>query len=136
MSAGQRRRPLISLRLVVLALFAFTLVLQPVLAAAGELHELAHDSSGKHSGIDSDPLVIDRAVADIDVGDQSGTGEDETAVLHVLLQCAHCCGSGAAMVPLFKSVPQVTGTEAVVTAELHILPAARLPGPFKPPIFA
>lgn len=113
------------LHMFVLALIALGLALQPVLAAAGEMHELAHDPSGQHAGI-GDERVAERSTA--------SSGED-AGVLHVLLQCAHCCGSAAAMVPLLKPVPGHMGKGAVITTSSQILPAARLPAPFKPPIF-
>lgn len=119
-----RSRPsLIYLRALVLALFALSLVVQPVLAAAGELHELAHDPSGQHAGIDTCDSASARDT------------DDDATMLHALLQCAHCCGSGAAMVPLFKSVAGNVGADVVAGTAFLILPAARLPGPFKPPIF-
>lgn len=90
-----------ALRLFVLGLLALSLLLKPVLASMGELHELAHDPSGQHSH-------VDEFAGDAD-GEASGKGgnDDELGTLHMLLHFAHCCGhSPAATLP---AIPTVTG---------------------------
>src|SRR3546814_16616206 len=74
------------LRVFVLGLFALGLVLQPVTAAVGEMHELAHDPSGTHShDLHADELDAELAAA----GEQDQGG---AKTLHVLLHFSHCCG--------------------------------------------
>ena len=118
------------LRVLVLALFALGLVLQPVLAAAGEMHELAHDPSGTHS----DALKADSVDTELTAaGEQSESG---TETLHVLLDWAHCCGATAAMLPALKLIPIMPATNRLVVVESQIPPPAYLPAPYKPPILA
>jgi len=117
------------LRALVLGLFALGLVLQPVMAAAGEMHELAHDPSGMHShgphtsGLDAELTAAGEH-------DQDGAG-----TLHVLLDFAHCCGTAAAVLPVLEHVPALAMLGRLAIAKASAPPAVRLPSPFKPPIF-
>lgn len=123
-----RTRPLTWLHVLVLALFALGLVLQPVLAAAGELHELAHDPSGQHSHA----LHGDDMAAELSAAGENGEGDSST--LHLLLHFAHCCGAAAAMLPVVESVsPMIRATRPAIDSAQR-LAHARLPTPFKPPI--
>lgn len=116
------------LRVLVLGLFALGLVLQPVMAAAGEMHELAHDPSGAHSHVHAD---------DVDPGSMAaGESDDSAETLHVLLDFAHCCGATAAMVFDMKSIGCLPSSGPLAVPKAAIPPAARLQAPFKPPIFA
>lgn len=125
------RRWLPLLRVLVLVLFALGLVLQPVMAAAGEMHEFAHDPSGMHSdALQADSVDAELAAA---AGEQ---GEGGTETLHVLLDWAHCCGATAAMLPGIKLIPMMPATNRLIPAEFSIPPPGYLPAPFKPPIFA
>lgn len=123
------RRLLPLLRALVLALFALGLVAQPVLAAAGEMHELAHDPSGMHSHAEHADDVDAELTA---TGEQNEEGAE---TLHVLLHFAHCCGAAAAMVPILNSIPALPVNGHLAIVETKILPQARLTSPFKPPIF-
>lgn len=124
------RRWLPLLRVLVLGMIALGLVLQPVMAAAGELHELAHSPPGlHHHGLDADALDAQLAAA----GEQDQGG---AKTLHVLLHFAHCCGATAALLTVLEPIPAapVAGHLAITTTP--ILPQVRLSSPFKPPIFA
>lgn len=113
-----------------LGLFALALVLQPVLAAVGEMHEFTHDPSGMHSdALQADGVDTEWAAA----GEQNEGG---TETLHVLLDWAHCCGATAAMLPALKLIPFLPATKRLTPPESQILAPAYLPAPFKPPIFA
>ena len=115
------------LRLMALSLFALGMALQPVLAAAGELHALAHDPGGDHAHALHDAEgEQDRLAAD-------GAGS-EAETLHTLLHFAHCCGAAAAAVPATKTAAFVAVREAPLTAQASIPRQVRLPAPFKPPI--
>src|SRR3546814_12447706 len=81
------RRLLPFLRVLALALFALGLVLQPVMAAVGEMHELAHDPSGTHSH----DLHVDELNAELAAAGEQNQGGAKT--LHVLLHFSHCCRS-------------------------------------------
>src|SRR3546814_10924858 len=73
------RRLLPFLRVLALALFALGLVLQPVMAAVGEMHELAHDPSGTHSH----DLHVDELDAELAAAGEQNQGGAKTT--HVLL---------------------------------------------------
>lgn len=117
------------LRVLVLALFALGLVVQPVLATAGEMHELAHDPSGMHAH----DLHADDVDAELIAADEQD--EDGARTLHLLLHFAHCCGAAAAMVPILNSIPAMPLTGRLAIAKAPIPPPAHLTSPFKPPIF-
>lgn len=116
--------------LLVLGLFAFGLVVQPVLAAAGEAHELAHAPSGLHQhGPHADDVDAELAA--------NGEQEDGAATLHVLLHFAHCCGAPAATLPaLLKPVSAIPAPGRLAIAKSSMPAQARLETPFKPPILA
>lgn len=117
------------LRFVVLGLFALGLVLQPVMAAAGEMHELTHDSSGMH---DHD-LHADELDAELAATGEQDQGGAKT--MHVLLHFAHCCGATAALLPGLKPIPAASTGGRLAIAKTPMPPQARLTSPFKPPIF-
>ena len=122
------RRWLPLLRVLVLGLFALGLVLQPVMAAVGEMHELAHDPSGTHShDLHADELDAELVAA----GEQD---QDGAKTLHVLLHFSHCCGATAALLPVLERIPPVPAPNQLAVAKAPIPPAALLPSPFKPPI--
>jgi len=117
------------LRVLVLGLFALALVLQPVMAAVGEMHELAHDPSGTHShDLHTDELDVELAAA----GEQDQGG---AKTLHVLLHFSHCCGATAAPLPALKPLPVMPLSGRLAIAEIPIPLQASLTSPFKPPIF-
>lgn len=121
------RRWLTFLRVLVLGLVALGFVLQPVLAAAGEMHALAHDPAGTHAHD-----------LHAEAGDPAPSGgepsEDGAATLHLLLHFAHCCGATAALLPMPAPVPAVAAPGRLAVAKAPALPAMRLSSPFKPPI--
>lgn len=125
----RRRRWLPLLRVLVLVLFALGSMLQPVMAAAGEMHELTHDASGLHAyDLHADEVDAELAAS----GDQ---GQDDTRILHVLLHFAHCCGATAALLPALGPIPPMSASGGLAIAKAPIPPQARLASPFKPPIF-
>lgn len=116
------------LRIVLLGLVALGLVLQPVLAAAGEMHELAHDPAGTHAhDLRADPPAAAPAAGD-------GQDAPGARTLHVLLHFAHCCGATAALLPLLEPMPLAPVNGRLALAEASMPPAVPLPSPFKPPI--
>lgn len=117
------------LRVLVLGLFALGLVLQPVMAAVGEMHELAHDPSGAH-GHDLHADELDAELAASGEQDQGGA-----KTLHVLLHFAYCCGAAAALLPVFEPIASISAPIRLAIAKAPVPPPAHLPSPFKPPIF-
>lgn len=129
----RRHRPHLPLplRVFVLAVFALGLVMQPVVAALGELHELAHDPSGNH------------AVAHMDhadsLGDELSAAEESdpspAGTTHSLMHHAHCCGqSVVAELPAMRGVPVALGSaRPALTEPQRPLQTPSL-APFRPPI--
>jgi hypothetical protein len=109
----------------------FSLVLQPVLAAAGELHELVHGMGEAH-------LVLDEtttAMAEAEAHDEAG--EQVAGVLHLAHHLAHCCGQSAAPALAELFVPAIPKANAAVPDWRAERPATGLVlAPFRPPISA
>ena len=120
-----RRRLPPALRAFVFALLALGLLLKPVLAAAGELHELGHDPSGTHALAGHDDHVSGDDAPDVDEADP----------LHALIHFAHCCGqSSVAFMPAVAAVAAPSGAANVLMREPQLPPHIPLMAPFRPPI--
>ena len=128
MSRRLRLRLPLPLRVFVLVLFALGLVLQPVFASIGELHELAHDPSGTHAVAHTDHSDS--------VGDELNATEESdpapTSTLHFLMHHAHCCGQSAMAV--LQAVRVAPGASSPALAEPQRLMQAPSLAPFRPPI--
>lgn len=130
MPMGRSHRCLPLLRVFVLGLFALALVLQPVLAAAGELHELAHDPTGGHQHA----LHADDVAKELKAADEPGDG---AATLHTLLHFSHCCSACTAVLPAVKAIAlKPMRRDPLAISRARVPTQVRLPAPFKPPIFA
>jgi hypothetical protein len=131
----RHRRPISLLRLCLLALLSLGLALQPLLAAVGELHELAHDPTGTHAVLDGGDVAKDGAAKN-DPAKDAGDKSDPSS-LHLLLEYAHCCGQ----MPL-SAWPAVASTTVFPVigdppqAEPQLPLQARAFIPFRPPIVA
>lgn len=79
------------LRTIALAILALSLILRPLAASLGELHEFAHNPTGQH--LDIGDHALKTSLADADPAAQEGDNIDP---LHLLLHFAHCCGHTAA----------------------------------------
>lgn len=124
-----RHRPIAChARVFMRLLCALMLVIQPVSAAVGEWHELAHDPSGGHTSLLTD---ASQAVAGPDSRTFGVAG-----VLHVLIEGAHGCGPGAAMAPLLRIVAGIRPTGRWASGRTRRMVQTFLPAPFKPPIAA
>ena len=127
MVSSRPHRRLQWLRLLALGLFALGMALQPVLAAAGELHALAHDPGGDHA------QALHDAEGEQDRLEADGP-DGEAATMHTLLHFSHCCGTTAAAVPVTKPAAIAIVRDPPLIDEASVPRQARLPAPFKPPI--
>ncbi len=115
-----------ALRVLAVTLFALSLLVQPVMAAAGEMHELAHDPSGAHTHA----LHAGTVAGGVDDLDQ-----DVAEVLHLMLHFAHCCVATAALLPSPNTIIGVPLAVHLPSAKSAFPTQTRLVSPFKPPIF-
>jgi len=118
------------LRTGALLAFALCLAVQPVLSALGEMHEFtAHaDSAAPHQD-----HVAPHGHGDADAGDVDDSG----SALHLLLHYAHCCGHSVGLaLAYFAPLLVPAASSALLPPSLPSAPAARLSGPFRPPIRA
>ncbi|GAB3331702.1 hypothetical protein [Marilutibacter aestuarii] len=114
------------LRLLVLGLFALSLLVRPVLTTFGEVHELAHAGAASHE--------THVGAAD-DVGDTRQAGEDPT--LHTLLHLAHCCGQSTPVpAPLVAALPHAPPASSPRAANYDAPATTPADTPFRPPIAA
>lgn len=127
---AERRHRYGILHWLMLVGFLLSLVVQPVLASMGELHELAHGLTETHL----------HAAGGDDLSDElAAQEEDEDAAaqaLHVVHHMAHCCGQGAVAAPALRfelMSPEADAPESMLYA--RPLTAPRV-APFRPPITA
>lgn len=105
------------------------LIVQPTLAAVGELHELSHGLEEAHLATGAHGTITAEIAAHQEGGDRAA------GALHVVHHFAHCCGQTAAPVlgalPDFNALPPVR----LPVDRLATPPAAApLLPPFRPPI--
>lgn len=116
------------LRRPLLGLLALCMALQPVLAAAGDLHEaFAH--------ADQAPLGLQGASGHQD--SDPPKGDEPAEALHVLLHFGHCCGHPASLDPpgLGAHWAPAADPRPLTTSLAPTLPP-QLGAPFRPPIQA
>lgn len=121
-------RLLSALRAITMALLLLGVVLNPVLAYVGDIHELEHASVGSPTDAD-DHHQAETAVADGD------TADDRAAeVWHGLMHVGHghADSTPAFLVPMIAAVPQNHAVVSPPTAPLT--PLRHIAGPFRPPI--
>lgn len=123
-----RHRSAASLRLIAYAILALALLVRPVLASLGEMHELAHDPSGSHLDISSGGGTHHDELSEASEG-------SEASALHTLLHFAHCCGQlSAAAVAITFDAANPAPTVRVHGPPNASVPMARWQTPFRPPI--
>jgi hypothetical protein len=118
-----RHRVVRLLRLPALALLMFAVLINPVLAAAGDLHEFSHGNAEHGQPFDSHGHA----------GNIS-TQEEGTDLLHALMHAAHCCGHLTAILSsaFVPHVPLLSNNvPAPAFAAPHSTPRI---DPFRPPI--
>lgn len=131
MTSHVRQRSAASLRLIAYAILALSLLLRPVLASMGEMHEFAHESAGQHLDVGDDSMHHHDDPAPRD----SGSDEGGSGALHTLLHLAHCCGQGAAaqFAVAFDPAPLEPSSRGDNAPGADVRPAS-WPTPFRPPI--
>jgi len=111
-------------RLLMLGLLMAGVLVKPVIAFAGELHEAEHAAlSGDDGHADdgsSDPVDPD----------------DSKNPWHALMHVGHCCGQTPALLPLaYLGAITPVATDPLPTLSVAFQPAAQ-PVAFRPPILA
>lgn len=115
-------------------MLALAFVLQPVMAAYGQLHDtlahlgdgIAHVEGDMHGDAD-----VDAPASPEEEGPQDGS------ILHALLHHAHCCAQPQWLAPDGLPLPLYTVSAARPTASGYDAPVqSRADNPFRPPIAA
>lgn len=133
MPALPRHRIVRLLRLSALALLMFAMLINPVFAAVGDLHESSHGSAEHAQPVGSHDHAVNKRDVDKHVADR-GAQEEGVDLLHALMHAAHCCGHQVAILsgafvphaPLFSNSVPVPAFAAP-----HSTPRT---DPFRPPI--
>lgn len=118
-----RRRCTQLLRLPALALLLLAVLVNPVLAAVGDLHESSHGNTEHAQPTDAH-----------DHDNNAGTQEKGIDLLHAFIHAAHCCGHLTAILstPFFSQAPSFSGAApASALAAPHSAPRSEH---FRPPI--
>ena len=119
-----------ALRVFVLALFALSMLLQPVMASVSEIHQFTHTSVGHGAQAGHPGSIADESVDDPTEPGSAGT-------LHVLLHLAHCCGQSPAMAtPALVMPPPMSMVACAAAREPQAHPELRTLAPFRPPTTA
>ena len=112
------------LRILMLGLLMAGVLMKPVIALAGELHEAGHVQS-----TDQDGHFQDDASVPVDPS-------DATNPWHALMHFSHCCGQAPALLPLmYLSSFAPVATEPLPQLSVEFQPAVH-PVAFRPPISA
>ncbi|MBS0200451.1 MAG: hypothetical protein JSR70_08375 [Proteobacteria bacterium] len=118
------------MRTIALAILALSLILRPLAASLGELHEFAHNPTNQHQDIGDLPTK-----ASITDGAKVASEGDNAEPLHLLLHFAHCCGHAAATPSEFHLQAFNSPPASRPTWQLQATVAsARWKTPFRPPI--
>lgn len=116
------------LRLPALALLLLAVLINPVFASLGDLHELGNGSGHLHAVSDHGDAVGSHEHADGDAG--------ESDLLHALMHASHCCGHLTAIVPAVFAVPGMPPASAAPLADPVPVPPSRPASLLRPPIVA
>lgn len=119
------------LRLMALALLLLGLALQPVLAAAVDLHALVHAHSGQATGGGGQGELRESAAAQPPGGGERG----DTAMLDQLADVVHCCAQSCTAIPVRKAPGHAPGGSQALAFQASMpLASARRGVPYRPPI--
>lgn len=131
MSSRRLSRIPLPLRVLVLAMIAFGIIMQPFFASIGEVHLLAHDSADLLASQHGQHSLADHATGRAQ-GDPAPGDEDS---LHALMHYAQCCGQVGALWSLHANIPTMApDASRPAMAEARDLALSPLRAPFRPPI--
>ncbi|MBD9481098.1 hypothetical protein [Pseudoxanthomonas sp. PXM02] len=116
------------LRLPALAVLLLAVLVNPVFASLGDLHELGSGSDHLHAVSDHEATGSGHDHADGDAG--------EGDLLHALMHASHCCGHLTAIVPAPLLLQGVLLPSVALAADAVPLPTARPASLLRPPIVA
>lgn len=121
-------------RMVLLAMLTLSFVLQSVLVAVGETHELAHVGGMQADGHIVDQHDLDGHSVGADGQDQSNS-PDGDSLWHAALHFAHCCGQvPTVMTSTDLAVPMLSPASIVPDRAARLPLAASAFEPQRPPI--
>ena len=121
-------------RMALLVMLALSFVLQPVLAAIGETHELTHAGAMQADGHVVDQHDLDGRDVAADSHDQPNSPDGDSP-WHAALHFAHCCGQGPTVLTSTNLAVPMLFVAAVVPDRAARLPLiASVFEPQRPPI--
>ena len=116
------------LRFPALALLLLAVLINPVFASLGDLHELGNGSDHLHAVSDHGDAVGSHEHAHGDAG--------ESDLLHALMHASHCCGHLTAIVPAVFAVSGMPPASAELLADPVPVRPSRPVSLLRPPIVA
>ncbi|MFT3668524.1 MAG: hypothetical protein QM795_08070 [Pseudoxanthomonas sp.] len=116
------------LRLPALAVLLLAVLVNPVFASLGDLHELGNGGDHLHAVSDHGDAAEAHDHADGDAG--------EGDLLHALMHASHCCGHLTAIVPAVFAMPGMPPASAAPLADPVPVPLSRPASLLRPPIVA
>lgn len=120
------RRFVKMLRAPALAMLMLAVLVNPVLAAVGDMHESGHGAATTHVQVADDH----------DHDASAGAQGEEVDLFHAFMHAAHCCGH---LTAIFSGpfMPQITTlVDAVPVSEFSAFSARPATDHFRPPIAA
>ena len=117
------------LRLPAMALLVLAVLVTPVLAAVGDLHESSHAGVAHAQPADAHGHVDDGQGTP-----EPGTPDHGTDLLHALMHAAHCCGHQTAILSALFVPSLPISAEALPVTAFAAPPSPPRTDPFRPPI--
>jgi len=116
------------LRLPALAVLLLAVLVNPVFASLGDLHELGSGEAHLH--------VVGEHQDNAPGHDHDHDEADQGDLLHALMHASHCCGHLSAIVPAVFAVPGMPPASAAPLADPVPVPPSRPTSLLRPPIAA
>jgi len=116
------------LRLPALAVLLLAVLVNPVFASLGDLHELGSGEAHLH--------VVGEHPDNAPGHDHDHDEVDQGDLLHALMHASHCCGHLTAIVPAAFAVPGMPPASTAPLADPVPVPPSRPASLLRPPIVA